>query len=205
MRLARRLCSALMLALLVPAAFAQTPPAQRADDLDVTMRVIVDPNAKVPDEIVHKIPLPKPGQPAGTIAAPGGAPSVTTCTDRIPPVSRVTSARVSRSRAVVLRGRSSDRGCGAKGAGRVSRVRVAVGRRYANQKCRYLRPDNRFGAKVSCLRTTYLSTRGTTSWSVRLRRRLPRGRYVVWVRGIDAAGNIERKARRVNLRRFTVR
>jgi len=64
MRLARRLCSALMLALLVPAAFAQTPPAQRADDLDVTMRVIVDPNAKVPDEIVRRIQLPKPAQPA---------------------------------------------------------------------------------------------------------------------------------------------
>ena len=28
------------------------------------MRVIVDPDAKVPDEIVRRIPLPKPGQPA---------------------------------------------------------------------------------------------------------------------------------------------
>ena len=58
MRRARRLVT--ILALFVPVAFAQTPPARDRDDLDVTMRVIVDPNAKVPDEIVHKIQLPKP-------------------------------------------------------------------------------------------------------------------------------------------------
>ena|SRR6476659_482543 len=64
MRRARRL--SMMLALFVPVAFAQTPPARDRDDLDVTMRVIVDPNAKVPDEIVHKITLPKPAQPGAS-------------------------------------------------------------------------------------------------------------------------------------------
>lgn len=29
-----------------------------ADDLDVTMQIIVDPNAKLPDEVVRRIPLP---------------------------------------------------------------------------------------------------------------------------------------------------
>jgi hypothetical protein len=48
----------------VPRVFAQAPASDEGDDLDVTMRVIVDPNAKVPDEIVRKIPLPKPAQPA---------------------------------------------------------------------------------------------------------------------------------------------
>jgi membrane protein involved in colicin uptake len=28
------------------------------DDLDVTMQIIVDPNAKLPDEVVRRIPLP---------------------------------------------------------------------------------------------------------------------------------------------------
>src|SRR3954452_1147782 len=143
------------------------------------------------------------GRPAGTITGPRGA--ISTCSDRIAPVSRVTSSVVTRRRAVTLRGRSSDRGCGRNGAGKVRRVRVAVGRLYANQQCRFLKPNNRFGPRVSCLRTTYLSTRGTTRWWVRLKRRLPRGRYVVWVRGIDAAGNVEHKARRVNLGRFRVR
>jgi hypothetical protein len=65
MRSARRLCLVGAWALLVPAVSAQTPPARKSDDLDVTMRVIVDPDAKVPDEIVRRIPLPKPA-PAPT-------------------------------------------------------------------------------------------------------------------------------------------
>src|SRR5262245_19517613 len=66
-------CAALLawvLVLHLPAPFAQESPAQRRDDLDVTMRVIVDPDAKVPDEIVRRIPLPKPAQPAAS-PAPG--------------------------------------------------------------------------------------------------------------------------------------
>jgi hypothetical protein len=72
MRRARRLSFALLLALVIPAAFAQSPPARNRDDLDVTMHVIVDPDAKVPDEIVRRIPLPKPAQPA-----PGGSKNTT--------------------------------------------------------------------------------------------------------------------------------
>ena len=64
MRRARRPYLVLMLAFLVPVAFAQAPPARDRDELDVTMRVIVDPNAKVPDEIVRKIQLPKPATPS---------------------------------------------------------------------------------------------------------------------------------------------
>jgi hypothetical protein len=72
MRSARRLYLASLLALIIPAAFAQSPPARNRDDLDVTMHVIVDPDAKVPDEIVRRIQLPKPAQPAT------GAPSTGT-------------------------------------------------------------------------------------------------------------------------------
>jgi hypothetical protein len=64
MRRARRLYFASLLALITPAVFAQSPPARNRDDLDVTMHVIVDPDAKVPDEIVRRIPLPKPAPPA---------------------------------------------------------------------------------------------------------------------------------------------
>ena len=64
MRGVQRLYFASMLALIVPTVFAQSPAANPRDDLDVTMRVIVDPNAKVPDEIVRRIQLPKPAQPA---------------------------------------------------------------------------------------------------------------------------------------------
>jgi hypothetical protein len=42
-------------------------PAAKPDDLDVTMQIIADPNAKLPDDVVRKIPLParKTDAPAG--------------------------------------------------------------------------------------------------------------------------------------------
>jgi hypothetical protein len=40
-------------------------PARGQDDLDVTMQIIVDPDAKLPDDVVRRIPLPerKPVEP----------------------------------------------------------------------------------------------------------------------------------------------
>ena len=64
MRTARLLTPVLVLGFMAIPAFAQSPPARSRDDLDVTMHVIVDPDAKVPDEIVRRIQLPKPGPAA---------------------------------------------------------------------------------------------------------------------------------------------
>lgn len=59
-----RVKSAVFLALylLAGCALAQQQPQQPAskrDDLDVTMQIIVDPDAKLPDEVVRRIPLPQ--------------------------------------------------------------------------------------------------------------------------------------------------
>ena len=72
----------LSLALMASAVSAQTPPTQPRDDLDVTMRVIVDPNAKVPDEIVHRISLPKPAQPASGTAPQSDNPDKSDKSDK---------------------------------------------------------------------------------------------------------------------------
>ena len=40
--------------------------AKGTDDLDVTMQIIVDPNAKLPDEVVRRIPLPAPRSSASS-------------------------------------------------------------------------------------------------------------------------------------------
>jgi type IV secretory pathway VirB10-like protein len=49
-------------ALLALVSFAECAVAQnkeeKRDDLDVTMQIIVDPHAKLPDEVVRRIPLP---------------------------------------------------------------------------------------------------------------------------------------------------
>jgi hypothetical protein len=73
---------AVFIALLLSAttAAAQEKARPASDELDVTMQIIVDPDAKLPDEVVRRIPLParKPEtQPAvGTPAKPG-APETT--------------------------------------------------------------------------------------------------------------------------------
>jgi hypothetical protein len=148
-------------------------------------------------------------QTAGTclssdLETPTTTPTRPGCRDRMAPTSRFSGRASARRGGVTLRGRSSDRGCGAGGAGQVTRVRVAIGRA-VGKRCRYARANGSFGPVVSCLRTKYLPARGTTSWRFTFRHRLPPGRYVAWVRGIDAAGNVERKARKRNLTRFRVR
>ena len=51
----------LTLSLLMNCAQAQqqSQPEAKSDDLDVTMQIIVDPDAKLPDEVVRRIPLPE--------------------------------------------------------------------------------------------------------------------------------------------------
>jgi type IV secretory pathway VirB10-like protein len=64
-------------ALLLLCLFAESAAAQQQEkrnDLDVTMQIIVDPDAKLPDEVVRRIPLPA-RKPADTSpAAAGGQP-----------------------------------------------------------------------------------------------------------------------------------
>jgi hypothetical protein len=50
-----------MMGLLMNCAHAQQAPqtGPKRDDLDVTMQIIVDPDAKLPDEVVRHIPLPE--------------------------------------------------------------------------------------------------------------------------------------------------
>ena len=44
----------------LPVTAEQPAPAQRGGELDVTMQIITDPDAKLPDEIVRRITLPPP-------------------------------------------------------------------------------------------------------------------------------------------------
>jgi type IV secretory pathway VirB10-like protein len=56
----------LLLCLFAEGAAAQQP--EKRNDLDVTMQIIVDPDAKLPDEVVRRIPLPA-RKPADTSPA----------------------------------------------------------------------------------------------------------------------------------------
>ena len=86
---------------------------------------------------------------------------------------------------------------------------MAIARR-TGKLCRFLDAQGDFGAKRSCLRTQYVVARTkkaarSVGWSYALGAKLPKGRYLAWSRALDAAGNIERKAKPRNLARFKVR
>jgi hypothetical protein len=68
----------LLLCLVSLSVAAQEPQQGKRDDLDVTMQIIVDPDAKLPDEVVRRIPLPtrKPADspPGGKTGGESGKP-----------------------------------------------------------------------------------------------------------------------------------
>ena len=116
------------------------------------------------------------------------------CTDATAPRSKFKrkSLRASR-RKLTLAGTASDRGCGASGAGKVKRVRVAVAR-LSGKRCRFLALKAGFSKPRSCKSAGYLVARGTTKWKLSVRRRLPAGSYRAYVRATDSSGNAGKPA-----------
>jgi hypothetical protein len=57
------------LACSLPAPGAETTAPPLDDDLDVTMQVIADPNAKLPEDVIRRIPLPPRKADAARAAA----------------------------------------------------------------------------------------------------------------------------------------
>lgn len=73
MRAGVMLAAFALLCLFAESAAAQQASPEKRDDLDVTMQIIVDPDAKLPDEVVRRIPLPtrKPAETSPAAAANG--------------------------------------------------------------------------------------------------------------------------------------
>jgi X-Pro dipeptidyl-peptidase len=134
--------------------------------------------------------------PERTTPRPGDPPPG--CTDAASP--RTSKLRVRlRRRSVAVSGRVTDAACGA--AGRVRSVRVAVARQ-VGRRCAFLRRGGRLGTPRRCrvAGAPLLRPRGTASFRMARKARLPRGRYRVWVRAADAAGNRAVRVKRARLR-----
>lgn len=104
---------------------------------------------------------------------------------------RVTSVK----QPITLRGSATD-------TGGIRRVRVSIARNVGDL-CRFLQANRTFSAPRDCKRTSYIDAKGTTSWTLKLPT-LPGGRYMVWSRAIDTAGNVERKDRKRNFLTFRI-
>jgi hypothetical protein len=130
-------------------------------------------------------------------APPAPSPSTGSakaCVDSTGPVSRLSASWRTSFRNGVVRGIAIDQGCGAAGAGKVSRVSVAIERK-VGKRCQHLLRNSRLSPATTCSHV-WLPTKGKTNWSLRLRHKLPRGRYMVSTRAVDAAGNVEKRSRR---------
>ena len=149
--------------------------------------------------------------PGGALPAGGGGTPLNGCADLRAPKSRAArKSRLSRRHGVRISGRSRDRGCKARDRslsikGKVSRVLVAIGRSIRGGGCKYLQANGTFGKRRPCARTQYVLAKGTRHWKLVIRHRLPRGSYQIWIRGIDARGNVELKAHGRNLIKRHVR
>ena len=124
---------------------------------------------------------------------PGATPGA--CVDHVTPSSGFTRRAARRAgHRRILRGRARDVGCG------VDRVRISVTRK-RHEHCRVLTVKRRLSRRTSCAHRRWLPVRGTSRWSFRLPRRLPKGAYVISTRAIDFAGNAQRpNGHRIRLR-----
>lgn len=137
-----------------------------------------------PQQVVVKDPDP-------TVEAGAGGGSTT--------VNRAPSTKVTATSARELRGTAAD------SDGTVARVQVALVRLGSGSRpCTQLRSAApTFTALKSCTAPTrYLTASGRLSWSLKLARALPKGRYVVYVRATDRKGLRQATATR---RAFTLR
>ena len=95
----------------------------------------------------------------------------------------------SRKKGIKAAGSSRDRGC----AG-LRRVDVVIAR-LTGKKCQFVRSNGRLTHRRRCRRLLLIKTRGTRSWSINLKHKLPRGRYRITASGLDKKGNRERQRR----------
>jgi hypothetical protein len=126
-----------------------------------------------------------PSSPAPTPTAP--IPSTPTLADSVPPASRITAPRLfSKARRVVRIG-----GAVAPDRSDVASVQYALAKLSGTQ-CRFRQADGKLGPLGACTTRTWLPARGGAFWTVALHAALAPGRYRVWSRATDGAGNQER-------------
>jgi len=138
------------------------------------------------DVIKFKDPATDCGSGSAPVPAGAPLPSVAACSGRSAP--RVSGRRPVRSaRRVSVSGRSVPGLCG----GRVTRVEVALAR-VTGKRCRFLGVRGILRAPRPCRAAgaPFARARGTSRWSISVRRRLPAGRYRAFVRVTDAFGNV---------------
>jgi hypothetical protein len=90
-------------------------------------------------------------------------------------------------------------GTAADADGDLVKVEVAVVQK-TGKRCKALTPNGSL-KNATCTARTFLKAAGTSAWAFMLKRKLPRGGYVVYVRVTDAAGHSASTQRAFRLKR----
>jgi hypothetical protein len=108
------------------------------------------------------------------------------CTDTAAPTSKLTRVKLTR-RGLDLRGTVADNGC----QGLVTRVLVSIAQK-KGKKCRFVNARGKLGKKTKCAKPSFIPAKGTNAFALKLKGKLPKGKYRVGVRALDYAGNVEK-------------
>jgi hypothetical protein len=148
-------------------------------------------------------PRPAGAQAVKDLEVAGGKrPS---CGDHAGPTSRFLSnlrkAAKRSGRGLILRGTSKYQRCKNGAAGKVKRVVIQLKLQVTKKKCRYLGRNGRLGRKTRCSKVpAFVTAKGTSRWSYKIKGPLPTGKYVAYVLAKDDLGNTERRAAHRNFR-----
>jgi hypothetical protein len=95
-----------------------------------------------------------------------------------------------------LKGTDKDTGCGQ--ARTIKRLGISIQKIGSRGKCRSVRSNGRLGKSARCSKRSYVKAKllSHSRWSYKLKRSLPHGRYIVTLRAVDRAGNLERRRTR---------
>jgi hypothetical protein len=125
---------------------------------------------------------------------PNGPAEGGPCRDRTAPQTRLKPSGVTiRDHRLRLKGKSSDKGCGAG----LNRVMVSIAR-IVGGKCRFMKANGKFGGNQNCRRATLLRATGTKRWAFRAKRQIPAGTYRIVARAYDRSANKEKPNRSRN-------
>jgi hypothetical protein len=111
------------------------------------------------------------------------------------PFAKIALGRTHASRrGIVVTGTAGEPRCAGASAAlrrrqRVLHVYVVIARSARGGRCRFLQASGKLTAPRSCARGIALFARGTTHWSLRVRKHIPPGRYLVTVDAVDGLGN----------------
>jgi hypothetical protein len=155
--------------------------------------------------LVHNEPYPyEPPAPAPAPATKRPAPSLPE--HAAAPAARATGIKaISKAKALKAFSGTAGDPDGDLLMVRVGLVRVGGGKCQTLQRSGWLKASK--SARGKCLPAAFLTASGTKAWKLKLRRRLPAGKYLLYVQAVDAAGHAQMTFAKAsgNLRAFRLK